>query len=79
MNATHSLPSRTAATANLLDPRPTDDGDLFALLLSAGHLTVAEAATATGRSEYEIRDAINRGKLPARETLVVSMEDLSNL
>lgn len=66
MNATHALDATTDTTANLL-------------WLHAGHLTVTEAAAATGRSEYEIYDAINRGKLPARETLVVSMEDLSDL
>lgn len=79
MNATHALDATTDETANLLDPRRQAELTEFTLWLNAGHLTVAEAAAATGRSQYEIRDAISRGDLPARSMLVVSMEDLSNL
>lgn len=66
MKTTHALDATTDTTANLL-------------WLHAGHLTVAEAAAATGRSTYEVYDAIARGDLPARTTFVISMEDLSNL
>jgi hypothetical protein len=65
MNATHALDT---ATDNMLT-----------LLLHAGHLTVAEAAAATGLSQFAIRDAINRGDLPARQAYVISVEDLRNL
>lgn len=42
-------------------------------------LTVSQAARISNLSEYQIRDAISRGDLPARQAFVINTSDLIEL